>query len=371
MLLEEAKKILNNRGFLLEDEKSNTKSLVFKFWKTRKEGKTLSKDEAEELLNAPDFDTVVDPKYQNFVKSSLNKVLGNAPATKKAAPKKPGTELFGSVEMYGKPNFAVLGVPVNIGTNANEEKQEQVKEIVNKYVDEYTNIKNRFKALSSEKLTDDNLGEYNKLVYDAYLNSFNDNAFKELRPYFIHVTPIYTARGHEFLFNHTTDDSYKKVYNKLDDKYKLSYKEYTKIKELLATNLTDMGYSVKTEGIVFIVRGEHCSATIYTPSSKDKTKTVMELKLDSGVKFDVDKYIVDTFGEDALYKNSYAVFTFARLRAALDYMDEIYDGLKAQKDKDDKKKAEDFKKWYDSLSDIGRDMYNYYQRHPNGNWSGD
>ena len=367
MELKEAKKILNNRGFLLEDEKSNTKSLVFKFWKTRKEGQTLSKEDAEQLLNAPDFDKVVDPKYKNFIKSSLNKVLGNAPATTK----KPAKGLFGTVEMYGRPNFAVLDVPVNTKTNANEEQQEEVKEIVNKYVDEYNNIKTRFKKLSSEKLTDDNLDEYNKLVYDAYLNSFNDNAFKELRPYFIHVTPIYTARGHEFLFNHTTDDSYKKVYNKLNDKYKLSYKEYTKIKELLATNLTDMGYSVKTEGIVFIVRGEHCSATIYTPSSKDKTRTVMDLKLDSGVKFDVEKYIVETFGEDALYKNSYAVFTFARLRAALDYMDEIYDGLKAQKDKDDKKKADEFKKWYDSLSDIGRDMYNYYQRHPNGNWSGD
>lgn len=370
MLLEEAKKVLNKRGYILEDTAPSAKSLVFKFWKLRKEGKTLSKEEAETLLNSPDFDKVVDPKYQNFVKSSLNKVLGNTP-TKKEPTKKPGTELFGSVEMYGKPNFAVLDVPVNIGTNANEEKQAEVKEIVNKYVDEYNSIKTRFKALSSEKLTDDNLDEYNKLVYDAYLNSFNDNAFKELRPYFINVTPIYTARGHEFLFNHTTDVQYKKVYDKLDDKYKLSYKEYTKIKELLATNLTEMDYNVKTEGITFIVRGEHCSATIYTPSSKDKTKTVMELKLDSGVKFDVENYIVDTFGEDALYKNSYAVFTFARLRAAIDYMDEIYDGLKKQKDKDDKKKAEDFKKWYDSLSDIARDQYNYYKRHPNGNWSGD
>lgn len=370
MLLEEAKKILNNRGFLLEDEKSNTKSLVFKFWKTRKEGKTLSKDEAEELLNAPDFDTVVDPKYQNFVKSSLNKVLGNAPATKKAAPKKPGTELFGSVEMYGKPNFAVLDVPVNLETNNKEEKQTELKELVNKYIDEYKNIKDRFKALSSEGLTDDNLNDYNKLVYDAYANAFNEKAFNDLRPYFIHVTPIYTARGHEFLFNHTTDTQYQKVCDKLD-KYKLSYKEYTKIKELMATTLTNMEYNVKTEGITFIVRGEHCSATIYTPTSKDKTRTVMDLKLDSGVKFDVENYIVDTFGEDALYKNSYAVFTFARLRAALDYMDEIYEGLKAQKDKDDKKKAEDFKKWYDSLSDIARDQYNYYRAHPNGNWSGD
>ena len=370
MLLEEAKKILNNRGFLLEDEKSNTKSLVFKFWKTRKEGKTLSKDEAEELLNAPDFDTVVDPKYQNFVKSSLNKVLGNAPATKKAAPKKPGTELFGSVEMYGKPNFAVLDVPVNLETNNKEEKQTELKELVNKYIDEYKNIKDRFKALSSDGLTDDNLNDYNKLVYDAYANAFNEKAFNDLRPYFIHVTPIYTARGHEFLFNHTTDTQYQKVCDKLD-KYKLSYKEYTKIKELMATTLTNMEYNVKTEGITFIVRGEHCSATIYTPTSKDKTRTVMDLKLDSGVKFDVENYIVDTFGEDALYKNSYAVFTFARLRAALDYMDEIYEGLKAQKDKDDKKKAEDFKKWYDSLSDIARDQYNYYRAHPNGNWSGD
>ena len=367
MLLEEAKKILNNRGFLLEDEKSNTKSLVFKFWKTRKEGKTLSNEEAEQLLNAPDFDEVVDPKYKNFIKSSLNKVLGNAPATK---PKKPGTEIFGSVEMYGKPNFAVLGVPVNLETNNKEEKQTELKELVNKYIDEYKDIKDRFKALSSEGLTDDNLNDYNKLVYDAYANSFNENAFKDLRPYFIHVTPIYTARGHEFLFNHTTDVQYQKVCDKLD-KYKLSYKEYTKIKELLANTLTNMEYNVKTEGITFIVRGEHCSATIYTPTSKDKTRTVMALKLDSGVQFDVENYIVDTFGEDALFNKNYAVFTFARLRAAIDYMDEIYDGLKAQKDKDDKKKAEDFKKWYDSLSDIARDQYNYYRDHPNGNWSGD
>lgn len=368
MLLEEAKKILNNRGFLLEDEKSNTKSLVFKFWKTRKEGKTLSNEEAEQLLNAPDFDTVVDPKYQNFIKSSLNKVLGNAPATK---PNKTTKGLFGSVEMYGKPNFAVLGVPVNTETNAKEEKQAELKEIVNKYIDEYNDIKNRFKALSSEGVTDDNLDEYNKLVYDASANTFDENSFEELRPYFIHVTPIYTARGHEFLFNHTTDVQYQKVCDKLK-KYKFSYNDYVKIKELLVTNLTDLNYNVKTEGITFIVKGEHCTVKIYTPYSKDnKTKTVMDLKLDSGVKFDVEKYIVDTFGENALYKNDYAVFTFARLRAAIDYMDEIYEGLKAQKDKDDKKRAEDFKKWYDSLDDIARDQYNYYRDHPNGNWSGD
>lgn len=369
MLLEEAKKILNNRGFLLEDEKSNTKSLMFKFWKTRKDGKTLSKEEAEQFLNAPDFDTVVPPKYQNFVKSSLNKVLGNAPV--KTATKKPAKGLFGSVESYGRPYFAVLDVPVNTETNAKEEKQAELKEIVNKYIDEYKSIKDRFKTLSSESLTDDNLDEYNKLVYDAYSNSFNEKAFNELRPYFIHVTPIYTARGHEFLFNHTTDVQYQKVCDKLKKKYKLSYDEYEKIKELLVTNLTDMNYNVKTEGINFVVKGEHCSVKIYTPSTKDRTRTVMELKLDNGVQFDVEKYIVDTFGEDALYKKDYAVFTFARLRAAIDYMDEIYEGLKLQKDKDDKKRADEFNKWYNSLSDIARDQYNYYREHPNGNWSGD
>lgn len=368
MLLEEAKKILNNRGFLLEDEKSNTKSLVFKFWKTRKEGKTLSNEEAEQLLNAPDFDKVVDPKYQNFIKSSLNKVLGNA--TAKTATKKSVKGLFGSVEMYGKPNFAVLNVPVNTETNAKEEKQAELKEIVNKYIDEYTDIKDRFKALSSEGLTDDNLNEFNKLVYDSYLNAFNENAFTDLRPYFIHVTPIYTARGHEFLYNHTTDVQYKKVCDKLD-KYKLSYSDYVKIKQLLLTTLTNMNYTVKEDGINFVVKSEHCIARIFTPCCKDKTRTVMELKLYNGVQFDVEKYIVDTFGEEAIYNEKYAVFTFARLRAAIDYMDEIYDGLKAQKDKDDKKKAEDFKKWYDSLSDIARDQYNYYRDHPNGNWSGD
>ncbi len=367
MLLEEAKKILNNRGFLLEDGKSNTKSLVFKFWKTRKEGKTLSNEEAEQLLNAPDFDTVVDPKYQNYIKSSLNKLLGNAPV--KTATKKQPKGLFGSVESYGRPYFAVLNVPVNTETNAKEEKQEELKEIVNKIIDEYNNIKDRFKALSSEGLTDDNLDEYNKLVYDAYLNYFNENTFKQLSPYFLHTTPIYTARGHEFLFNHTTDVQYKKVCDKLK-KYKLKYDDYVNIEELLLTTLNGMNYKVKKEGITFVVKGEHCTVKINTPSSS-RTQTVMDFELDRGVQFDAEKYIVDTFGEDALYKKDYAVFTFARLRAAIDYMDEIYDGLKAQKDKDDKKRADEFNKWYNSLSDIARDQYNYYRDHPNGNWSGD
>ena len=185
--------------------------------------------------------------------------------------------------------------------------KDELKEIVNKIIDEYKDIKDRFKALSSEGLTDDNLGEYNKLVYDAYLNSFNENAFTELRPYFIHVMPIYTARGHEFLYNHTTDVQYKKVCDKLD-KYKLSYDEYVKIKELLLTNLQDLNYNVKTEGITYIVKGEHCTVKIFTPSSKDKTRTVMELKLNNGVQFDVEKYIVETFGENALYKNNQYLF---------------------------------------------------------------
>lgn len=69
-----AKKILNENGFLLED--TNTKSLVGKFWTAKKNGETLSKEDAEALLNAPDFDDVVNPKYKNFILSVCRKVLG-------------------------------------------------------------------------------------------------------------------------------------------------------------------------------------------------------------------------------------------------------------------------------------------------------
>ena len=365
MLLEEAKKILNNRGFLLEDEKSNTKSLVFKFWKTRKEGKTLSNEEAEQLLNAPDFDKVVDPKYQNFIKSSLNKVLGNAPATK---PNKPAKGLFGSVELYGKPNFAVLDVPVNTETNAKEEKQEELKKKVNDIVDNYKTLKTEYKKLFSEGISDDNLAEFNKLMIGVTDNS-RLKEYSELRPYFINVTPIYTARGHEFLFNHTTDVQYKKVLKKLD-RYKFQWQDVFKLEDLLMDSIKNLGYKTGKDGNFNLqVYGKNCTVTL-NPANAEREKTTMRFTLNDGVKFDVEKYVDETFGEEAWLGKS-VIFTFARLQAAIEYMDEIYVGLKKQKDKDDKKKAEEFKKWYDSLSDIARDQYDYYQRHPNGNWSGD
>lgn len=75
-----AKQILNENGFLLED--TNTKSLVGKFWTAKKNGETLSKEDAEALLNAPDFDEVVNPKYKNFILSVCRKVLGIAKTEK-------------------------------------------------------------------------------------------------------------------------------------------------------------------------------------------------------------------------------------------------------------------------------------------------
>lgn len=69
-----AKQILNENGFLLED----TKSLVGKFWSAKKNGETLSKEDAEALLNAPDFDDVVNPKYKNYILSVCRKTLGIA-----------------------------------------------------------------------------------------------------------------------------------------------------------------------------------------------------------------------------------------------------------------------------------------------------
>ena len=76
MDIKTAKQILNENGFLLED--TNTKSLVGKFWAAKKNGETLSKEDAEALLNATDFDEVVNPKYKNFILSVCRKVLGIA-----------------------------------------------------------------------------------------------------------------------------------------------------------------------------------------------------------------------------------------------------------------------------------------------------
>ena len=76
MDMKTAKQILNENGFLLED--TNTKSLVGKFWSAKKNGETLSKEDAEALLNAPDFDDVVNPKYKNYILSVCRKTLGIA-----------------------------------------------------------------------------------------------------------------------------------------------------------------------------------------------------------------------------------------------------------------------------------------------------
>ena len=73
MRLEEAKQILNENGFLLED--TNTKSLVGKFWTKRKEGSSITPEEADTLLNAPDFSEVVNPKYQEFIKATLKRIV--------------------------------------------------------------------------------------------------------------------------------------------------------------------------------------------------------------------------------------------------------------------------------------------------------
>ena len=78
MDMKTAKQILNENGFLLED----TKSLVGKFWSAKKNGETLSKEDAEALLNAPDFDEVVNPKYKNYILSVCRKTLGIAKPAK-------------------------------------------------------------------------------------------------------------------------------------------------------------------------------------------------------------------------------------------------------------------------------------------------
>lgn len=80
MDMKTAKQILNENGFLLED--TNTKSLVGKFWAAKKAGETLSKEDAEALLNAPDFDDVVNPKYKNYILSVCRKIAGVAVAPK-------------------------------------------------------------------------------------------------------------------------------------------------------------------------------------------------------------------------------------------------------------------------------------------------
>ena len=83
MDLLEAKRILNENGFLLED--ASTKALVAKFWAAKKSGGTLSKEDAEALLNAPDFDEVVNPKYKNYILAVCRKITGAAkPAAKPA-----------------------------------------------------------------------------------------------------------------------------------------------------------------------------------------------------------------------------------------------------------------------------------------------
>ena len=261
-----------------------------------------------------------------------------------------------------------MDVPVNIETNAKEEKQEELKKKVNDIVDNYKILKTEYKKLFSEGISDDNLDEFNKLMVGVSANA-HLKEYSELRPYFIHVTPIYTARGHEFLFNHTTDDQYKKVLKKLD-RYKFQWEDVMKLDKLLMDSIKNLGYKTGEDGNFYLqVYGKNCTVTL-NPANAEREKTTMRFTLNDGVKFDVEKYVDETFGEEAWFGKS-VIFTFARLQAVIEYMDEIYVGLKKQKDKEDKKKAEEFKKWYDSLSDIARDQYDYYQRHPNGNWSGD
>lgn len=89
MDMKTAKQILNENGFLLED--TNTKSLVGKFWAAKKNGETLSKEDAEDLLNAPDFDEVVNPKYKNYILAVCRKVLGVA-KPEKPSEEKPAVE---------------------------------------------------------------------------------------------------------------------------------------------------------------------------------------------------------------------------------------------------------------------------------------
>lgn len=68
-----AKQILNESGYILED--TDTKNLVGKFWTKRKEGSSLTPEEADTLLNAPDFSEVVNPKYQEFIKATLKRII--------------------------------------------------------------------------------------------------------------------------------------------------------------------------------------------------------------------------------------------------------------------------------------------------------
>jgi tetratricopeptide (TPR) repeat protein len=101
MKLNEAKEILSQHGYLME----NTKSLVAKFWAKRKNGETLTPEEAEELVNAPDFEDAVNPKYQEFIKSACNKILGGSAKTSapKAKAKTPKYKL--DDDTYYKSNY--------------------------------------------------------------------------------------------------------------------------------------------------------------------------------------------------------------------------------------------------------------------------
>lgn len=99
MKLNEAKEILSQHGYLME----NTKSLVAKFWAKRKNGETLTPEEAEELVNAPDFNDEVNPKYQAFIKSACNKILGGKATTSVPKAKSPKYKL--ADDTYYKSSF--------------------------------------------------------------------------------------------------------------------------------------------------------------------------------------------------------------------------------------------------------------------------
>ena len=81
----------------------NTKSLVAKFWAKRKNGETLTPEEAEELVNAPDFNDAVNPKYQEFIKSACNKILGGSAKTSAPKAKTPKYKL--DDDTYYKSNY--------------------------------------------------------------------------------------------------------------------------------------------------------------------------------------------------------------------------------------------------------------------------
>lgn len=166
MLLSEAKQILKKAGFLME---SNTKDLVKTFWDKRKAGDTLTKEEAEELLNAPDFDTAVNPKYQNFIKSTCNKILGIA------KPEKPKEEKPKAEPIQG-PNEDVIKLSEELKDCFKYSNYEKVD--LDGWIDYYVSGMNSFKKQLEKykdlfpKLTD-------KAINNLYLSRNDINNILE------------------------------------------------------------------------------------------------------------------------------------------------------------------------------------------------